>query len=236
MDRWTDRVFLVTEANSEIGRSIIVELSKYPLKIVAVARDIILLQKFTNELQSSVAKIYPIQCDLTNKSEIINVFKWIETTIGQGVSVTINNANTSINSKILDGETNDWKYLFNLNFIAVITCCRESSKSMKKYGIDGHIININSTAGCTMLPYPGEKVYNASKTAVAYLTEGFRHELISDGLKVKVTSINPGKVNNEAIGNVLENKNSILSMKPERVASTVIFALTQPSDVVVSEI
>jgi len=45
---------------------------------------------------------------------------------------------------VSDGETSDWKHLFDLNVIAVATCCRESYKSMKKYGVlDGHIININ---------------------------------------------------------------------------------------------
>jgi len=44
MDRWTDRVVLVTEASSEIGQSIVAELSKYPLKIVAVAQEIVLIQ------------------------------------------------------------------------------------------------------------------------------------------------------------------------------------------------
>jgi len=38
-----------------------------------------------------------------------------------------------------------------------------------------------------MLPFPGEKVYNSSKTALTYLTEGLRHELFSDGSKIKVT-------------------------------------------------
>ncbi|KAE9530546.1 hypothetical protein AGLY_011008 [Aphis glycines] len=237
MDRWTDRVVLVTEASSEIGQSIVAELSKYPLKIVAVAQEIILIQKLSNKLQSSLAKIYPVQCDLTRESEIVNLFKWIETTIGQGVSVTINNANTSIKSKILDGETNDWRYLFDLNVIAVTTCCRESYKSMKKYNIaDGHIININSTAGYSMLPFPGEKVYNSSKTALTYLTEGLRHELFYDGSKIKVTSINLGKVNGEVVGSVGENKKSILSMNPERVATMVIVALTQPADIVIGEL
>ncbi|XP_060863053.1 dehydrogenase/reductase SDR family member 11-like [Metopolophium dirhodum] len=237
MDRWTDRVVLVTGASSGIGRSIVVELSKYPLKIVAVARRINLLQELSDELQSSVAKIYPVQCDLTRESEILNMFKWIETTIDQGVSVMINNAGTMIKSKILDGETNDWRYLFDLNVIAVTTCCRESLKSMNKYDIiDGHIININSTAGYTMLPLSGQKVYNSSKTALTYLTEGLRHELAHAGSKIKVTSINPGKVNSEAVGSVGGNKKSNLSMKPERVASMVIVALTQPTDIVIGEL
>lgn len=237
MDRWTDRVVLVTGASSGIGRSIVVELSKYPLKIVVVAREITLIQELSKELQSSVAKIYPVQCDLTRESEILNVFKWIETNIGQGVSVIINNSGTLIKSNMLDGETNDWKYLFDLNVIAVTICCRESYKSMKKYGIvDGHIININSTAGYTMLPFPGQKVYNSTKTALTYLTEGLRHELAHAGSKIKVTSINLGKVNSEDFGNVGENKKSILSMMPERVASMVIVALTQPTDVVIGEL
>lgn len=44
MDRWTDRVVLVTGTSSGIGRSIVIELSKYPLKIVALARRINLVQ------------------------------------------------------------------------------------------------------------------------------------------------------------------------------------------------
>lgn len=44
-----------------------------------------------------------------------------------------------------------------------------------------------STAGHTMLPLPGEKIYNSAKTALTYLTEGFRHEIIRAGSKIKVT-------------------------------------------------
>lgn len=44
-----------------------------------------------------------------------------------------------------------------------------------------------STAGHTMLPKIGQKVYNSSKTALTYLTEGFRHELSHAGSKIKVT-------------------------------------------------
>lgn len=52
---------------------------------------------------------------------------------------------------VSDGETNDWRYLFDLNVIAVTTCCRESYKSMKKYNIaDGHIININRLSTFTL--------------------------------------------------------------------------------------
>lgn len=44
----------------------------------------------------------------------------------------------------LDGETNDWKNMYDINVLASTIYCRESYKSMKKYGIDdGQVININ---------------------------------------------------------------------------------------------
>ncbi|XP_025425013.1 farnesol dehydrogenase-like [Sipha flava] len=234
MDRWTNRVVLVTGASSGIGKATVTELSKYPLKIVAVARRIVLIQELVDQLQPSPAKIYPVQCDLTCELEILKLFEWIENTIGQGVSIMINNAGSLTNSKILDGDTNDWRYLYDLNVIATTICCRESYKSMKNYGInDGHVININSTAGYTMLSLPGQKVYNSTKTALTYLTEGFRHELVHSGSKIKVTSISPGSVISEGIE---ENADSVLSMKPERVASMVIVALTTPADIVIAEL
>lgn len=58
-------------------------------------------QELAEDLRSSAAKIYPVQCDLTRELEIMRVFEWIETTIGQGVSVLINNASIEIKSQIL---------------------------------------------------------------------------------------------------------------------------------------
>jgi len=239
MDRWRGRVVLVTGACSEIGRSIVAELSKYPLKIVALDQKISLIQEFANELQSTVAEIYPLKCDFS-ESDILKAFEWIKTTIGQGVSVLINNAETFTKSRILDGETYEWRNMLNLNVLAATICCRESYISMKANSIDdGHVININSTAGHTMLPFPGQKIYNSTKIALNYLTEGFRHELAHAGTKIKVTSISPGRVMIEGLVGSIEHNSStsiVLPMKPERVALMTIIALSTPSDIVIAEL
>ncbi|XP_050421991.1 dehydrogenase/reductase SDR family member 11-like [Adelges cooleyi] len=233
MERWTDKLIVVTGASRGIGKAIVAELAKYPVKIVGLARNIEGLQGIADGLKSLPGKMYPIKCDLTNESDILKAFEWIDTELGQGVSVLINNAGTLIKSKILDGDIEDWKHMYDLNVIALTVCCRECHKSMTKYGItDGHVININSTAGHTMLPLPGHKLYNSTKTAVTYLTEGYRHELIAAGVKTKVTSISPGRVwTSES-----PKAEQLVAMKPERVASMVIVALTTPSDVVIAEL
>lgn len=64
------------------------------------------MQKLANELQSAAATIYPVQCELTEESDILKTFEWIHTTLGQGVSVMIINANTFIKSQILGDYNN----------------------------------------------------------------------------------------------------------------------------------
>lgn len=60
MDRWTDRLVLVNEASSEIGKCIIVELSKYPLKIVALTSRIALTQVFIAPYYNAIVIDYMI--------------------------------------------------------------------------------------------------------------------------------------------------------------------------------
>lgn len=89
-----------------------------------------------------MAKIYPVQCDLTRESEILNMFKWIETTIGQGVSVTINNAGTMIKSKMLGA------YISN-----IILCSMYCSSSTVRY--QGFSFIVKGVGDRGSLIYPG---------------------------------------------------------------------------------
>lgn len=49
-------------------------------------------------------------------------------------------------------------------------------------------------------------------------------------------SISPGRINTENIWSLENYRKSAVVMKPERVASMVVVALTAPSDIVVSKI
>lgn len=71
--------------------------------------------------------------------------------------------------------------------ISVLSCSATVQKLKRIRSITNQLGFIYSTAGYSMLPFPGEKVYNSSKTALTYLTEGLRHELFYDGSKIKVT-------------------------------------------------
>lgn len=87
----------------------------------------------------------------------------------------------------MDGDTEAWKTIFDVNVLGLCIATREAVKSMKENNIDGHIVHINSVVGHQVINYPGLNVYPASKHAVTALTETLRLEFNSLGLKIKIT-------------------------------------------------
>ena len=87
----------------------------------------------------------------------------------------------------MEGKTEDWKAIFDVNVLGLCIATREAVKIMKENNINGHIVHINSIAGHKLINIPGLNVYPGSKYAVTALTETLRQELNHLGLKIKVT-------------------------------------------------
>jgi NADP-dependent 3-hydroxy acid dehydrogenase YdfG len=108
----------------------------------------------------------------------------------------------------------------------------------KKQG-SGHIINIMSTAGISIVPTMG--VYTGTKNAVRTISEALRQE--SKG-RWRVTGISPGfvdtpftkKIKNEAIRNVLAQRSSEIAIPATAIAEAVAYAIAQPDQVDIGDI
>lgn len=104
----------------------------------------------------------------------------------------------------------------------------------------GHVVNIGSVAGHQT--YPKGNVYCASKAAVRVLSEGLKQDLL--GTPVRVTSVDPGLVETEFSevrfhGNAERAKTvyaGLTPLTPEDVADVVLYCVTRPPHVNVSEI
>ena len=94
------------------------------------------------------------------------------------------------------GDTKEWKDVFDVNVLGLCVATREAVRDMKKNGVNGHIIHINSVSGHRVASH-ATSVYAASKFAVTALTETLRQELVAQGSKIKITSISPGYVETE---------------------------------------
>lgn len=192
MDRWIEKTAVVTGASSGIGAAICVDLIKAGVNVVGLARRKERIEALKEKIPASATgKLYAIKCDLTQESDIKSAFNWIEGNLG-GTDILVNNAGIIKTMNLLDAEnTTNLRETIDTNILAVAICSREAFQSMKKRGINGHIIHINSGAG-HKIPYfvglyPSFNIYPSTKFAVTAMTEVMRQELQSFGTKIKVT-------------------------------------------------
>ncbi|XP_025927165.1 dehydrogenase/reductase SDR family member 11 isoform X2 [Apteryx rowi] len=135
-------------------------------------------------------------------------------TLHQGVDVCINNAGLARPEPLLSGKTEGWRTMIDVNVMAVSICTREAYQSMKERNIDdGHIININSMNGHSVVPQSVVHFYSATKYAVTALTEGLRQELREAKTHIRATCISPGLVETGFAFKLHDND-------PERAAAT----------------
>lgn len=135
---------------------------------------------------------------------------------------------------------------------------REAVEDMRRSGVDGHVVHINSVLGHQVLQVPNFNVYPASKFAVTALTETLRRELLELGSKIKITvrdnfilqeqllitsnlfqSVSPGPVETEfaEASKLLVNQEfkgvytTLPKLTAEDVADAVVYALSTPPHV-----
>jgi len=199
MERWRDRVALVTGASSGIGNGIALRLASLGMKVVGCGRNFAALQELQETVKSSgVGEILPIQCDLRNEADISAMFDVIKKHYGR-VDVCVNNAgiNYATEASLLGGSTDKWRDIINVNILAVLICTRESVKLMKENNInDGQVINISSMSAHRLVD---NFVYSCTKHAVKALTEGLRVELFESNSRIRVASISPANVDTPMI-------------------------------------
>uniref|UniRef100_K7GI33 Dehydrogenase/reductase 11 n=1 Tax=Pelodiscus sinensis TaxID=13735 RepID=K7GI33_PELSI len=138
-----------------------------------------------------------------------------------------------------------WRTSLLVNVMAVSICTREVYRSMKERNVDdGHIININSMNGHSVVPQSVVHFYSATKYAVTALTEGLRQELREAKTHIRATCISPGLVETGFAFKLHDNDperaaatyESIRCLKAEDMANAVIYVLSAPPHVQIADI
>ncbi|RZC42512.1 adh short, KR, Epimerase, and/or NAD binding 10 domain containing protein, partial [Asbolus verrucosus] len=240
MDRWVGKVAIVTGAAGGIGSAIAEQLVENGLTVAGIDVRPELIEEHAKKLSGKKGKLHAIRTDLLKEEEILKAFESITKSLGP-VHILVNCAGTFRPTTLIDGNIEFWKYVLNLNVLALCICTREAVKIMKANNINGHIIHINSIAGHVVSPLiPDVNVYAASKHAVTALTETLRQELNQIGSKMKVTSVSPGTVTTPMIdmssaefltSNFKAALKNAPALKGEDIADGVIYAISTPEHV-----
>ncbi|KAF5288866.1 hypothetical protein FQA39_LY03745 [Lamprigera yunnana] len=244
MDRWKNKVAIVTGASSGIGYAIAEKLIAEGIIVVGFARRKEKLEEASLKLNTNIKRFHFYIVDMLKEEDILNGFRWVADNIGP-VNILVNNAGIFGATNLRKGKTLIWKEVIDTNVISLCIATREAIKVMRQNSIDGHIVHINSIGGHTVLN--GNSIYGASKFAVTALTEALRKELVAANSKIKITSVSPGLVSTDIFKTAFEKINmnykesaafhvTRVSLTAEDVANSVIYTLGTLPHVQVHEI
>lgn len=238
MDRWRDRVALVTGASSGIGRAVAEDLHTAGMRVVVCARRQDRLLALGEKLGSE--RLWPLSVDLRDVSQIEAMFAQVAQRWG-GVDALINNAGLGHASPLSSGDAEQWREMLDVNVLALCVCTREALQSLAKRKVAGHIVHISSMSAHRVPG--GSGVYSATKFAVRALTEGLRAELRAAGSATRVTAISPGFVETEFAekyhrdaAKAAETYARYPTLQPRDIADSVRYVLSVPPHVQVHDV
>ncbi len=220
-------VAIITGASKGIGRSIALQLASQGVHTVLAARNSELLKELNSEIKANGGSSIAVAADVTSEHSVQNLV--IETLKHFGkIDILINNAGVGVFSNVIDMKVDDYETMMNVNLKGVFLCSRGVLPTMMKQK-HGEIINIASLAGKNS--FAGGSVYSATKWGLI----GFARSLMLEvrDHNIRVVTISPGSVNTGFADKEGDRPDAI---QPGDVADTVIFALTMPNRVNVSEI
>ena len=250
---------IVTGASSGIGRAI-------AERIGASGAHVILSGRTDAPMQESAAKIVAAGGRATVDVGDVRDPDVVRALVDRAVDsdgrldIFVNNAGYSVLGPVLDGDVEAWRAMLETNVLALLVGCQAAVQAMRATATPGHIINTSSVAALS----PDSGVYGATKHAVNVITNALRSELDND--PIQITSVMPGLVatnlgreNPEILAGIvamsgiehdikkgerlpdeiLEKGREVLSdfiIKPDDIADAVMYVLSVPSAVDVTEI
>ena len=181
---------LVTGASEGIGRAIAVELARWEIPVILVARNADKLTSLAYDLEACYGvKCCVLKADLAEIDAAEKIHD-VTTKAGITVDILVNNAGIAFEGLAIDMTPSDVERMVLLNSVTYAKLCQLYGKDMKRRR-RGRILNVSSMAGLCNAS-PNTAVYGATKAFGKSLSLGLAKEMEPFG--VGVTCLLPGAV------------------------------------------
>jgi NADP-dependent 3-hydroxy acid dehydrogenase YdfG len=220
------KIALVTGASRGIGLAVALALRVRGMHVVRLARSL------KNE---KAERRTDIQCDVTKPADVERAVDQIETELGVP-DVLVNNAGIFFIKPLTETTLDDFTQTLAANLTAPFLFVRRIVPKMVQRG-SGHLVTVGSISD--YIGFSGSTAYAASKFGLRGMHEVVRQETAKTG--VRTTLISPGPVDTD-IWNAVDpdakpgfTKRKDM-MRAEDIAAAVVYAVTQPEHLAVTEI
>lgn len=236
-----NKIVFISGASSGIGKACAELFAQAGAKLILGARSVEKLQELGDELKVQYqTEILALKLDVQDKDAVDEAINGLPLA-WQKIDILINNAGLARGlEKLHQGDVADWEAMIDTNVKGLLYLTRKIVPQMLENQLNGHVINIGSTAG--ILAYPGGAVYCATKAAVKFISDGLRMDVVDT--PIRVTNIQPGMVetNFSVIrfhGDQQKADNVYDGIKPliaEDIADIVVYAASAPTHVQICEV
>jgi NADP-dependent 3-hydroxy acid dehydrogenase YdfG len=234
MESIKDKVIVITGASSGMGAVTARRLAQLGAKVVLAARREDQLKALVAELGDNA--IY-VKTDVSKRADLDNLIQQGISKFGH-IDVLWNNAGIMPISFFDEGLVDEWDKMIDINIKGVLYGINAVLPHMLQRG-QGHILATSSVGG--LKTSPGIGVYSGTKFAVRAIMDTLREEVAQT---IKVTTIYPGATQSELghditspkIKALYGNLKNMPKMDEDAIANAVIYAISQPGNIVINDI
>ncbi|KTC12421.1 MULTISPECIES: SDR family NAD(P)-dependent oxidoreductase [Pseudomonas] len=208
MNRFTQKVVVVTGAGSGIGEATAKRFAREGASVVLVGRNEEKLKKVHAQLEGEGHLVRA--ADVADLSDVEALFKEVASHFGR-LDVLVNNAGIVKSGKVTELEVQDWKELMSVDLDGVFYCTRSAMPAL--IVSKGNIVNVSSVSG--MGGDWGMSFYNAAKGAITNFTRALALDHGADG--VRVNAVCPSLTRSELTDDMMDN-DALMAKFKERIA------------------